>query len=197
MKHLHLRQLATFTVALLLGACTATRSPDTLEIFLADVRFTDATAFETAGVFVICVQNQSPEALQCNGAVHKVTLNGIRVGSGVQKERLALERLSDGKQTVTVRFAQPRARPPPARPHSNQTRELAARKHALPASRHADLDREVVAHGSAGPEGVSNAATDCPLNAMRESEIRIRVKSRNRDGLSSPNLNPARPISAS
>jgi LEA14-like dessication related protein len=96
--------LLSLAVALLFTACATTRSPDTLEVSLADVRFTDATALETTGVFVIRVQNQSPEALQCSGAVHKVTLNGIRVGSGVHKETLAMDRLSDGTQTVTVRF---------------------------------------------------------------------------------------------
>ncbi len=95
---------ALVAFALLLAACATTRAPDTFEVSLADVRLTDATALETTGVFVIRVQNQSPEALQCNGAVHKVTLNGIRVGSGVHKETLALDRLSDGMQTVTVRF---------------------------------------------------------------------------------------------
>lgn len=99
-----LRLLLLALTSLLAAACATTRSPDTLEVTLADVRFTDATALETTGVFVIRVQNQSPEALQCNGAVHKVTLNGIRVGSGVHKETLALDRLSDGTQTVTVRF---------------------------------------------------------------------------------------------
>ena len=104
MKCLRPRLLLSLASALLLAACATTRSPDTLEVTLADVRLTEATALETTGVFVIRVQNQSPEALQCNGAVHKVTLNGIRVGSGVHKETLALDRLSDGTQTVTVRF---------------------------------------------------------------------------------------------
>ena len=100
-----LRLLFSTALATLLTACaTPPRSPDTFDVSLADVRFTDATALETTGVFVIRVQNQSPEALQCNGAVHKVTLNGIRVGNGVHKETLALDRLSDGTQTVTVRF---------------------------------------------------------------------------------------------
>lgn len=104
MKHHPPCLISLLTLALLLTACATTRSPDTFEVSLADVRFTDATALETTGVFVIRLQNQSPEALQCNGAVHKVTLNGIRVGSGVHKEALVLDRLSDGTQTVTVRF---------------------------------------------------------------------------------------------
>lgn len=104
MKHLRPGLLSLLALALVLAACATTRAPDTFEVSLADVRFTDATALETTGVFVIRVQNQSPEALQCNGAVHKVMLNGIRVGSGVHKETLALDRLSDGTQTVTVRF---------------------------------------------------------------------------------------------
>jgi LEA14-like dessication related protein len=104
MKHPCLRLLLASALLALIAACATTRSADTFEVSLADVRFTEATALETTGVFVIRVQNQSPEALQCNGAVHKVTLNGIRVGSGVNKETLALDRLSDGTQTVTVRF---------------------------------------------------------------------------------------------
>lgn len=104
MKRLRPRLLALLGLAALLAACATTRSPDTLEVSLADLRLTEATALETTGVFVIRVQNQSPEAFQCNGAVHKVTLNGIRVGSGVHKETLVLDRLSDGTQTVTVRF---------------------------------------------------------------------------------------------
>lgn len=104
MKRFRPGLLLLFASTLLLAACATPRTPGTLEVSLADVRFTDATALETTGVFVIRVQNQSSEALQCNGAVHKVTLNGIRVGSGVHKETLALDRLSDGTQTVTVRF---------------------------------------------------------------------------------------------
>ena len=104
MKHPRLGLLFASALLALATACATTRAPDAFEVSLADVRFTDATALETTGIFVIRVQNQSPEALQCNGAVHKVTLNGIRVGSGVHKETLALDRLSDGTQTVTVRF---------------------------------------------------------------------------------------------
>lgn len=104
MKHPRLGLFFASALLALLAACATTRAPDTFEVSLADVRFTDATALETTGVFVIRVQNQSPEAFQCNGAVHNVTLNGIRVGSGVHKETLVLDRLSDGTQTVTVRF---------------------------------------------------------------------------------------------
>ena len=95
-----------FILALLvLGtACATTHTTDTLEVSLADLRLIDATALETTGIFVIRIQNQSPEELRVNGAVHKVKLNGISVGSGVHKETLALDRLSDGTQTVTVRF---------------------------------------------------------------------------------------------
>lgn len=104
MKTLSPGSLFVLALLVLVTACATTRPADTLEVSLADLSLIDATALETTGTFVIRIQNQSPEALQCNGAVHKVTLNGIRVGSGVQKETLALDRLSDGTQTVTVRF---------------------------------------------------------------------------------------------
>lgn len=103
MKLARSRLVLTLSLGLLVG-CATTRQPNALEVSLADFRLTNATAFETTGVFVVRLQNQSPEALQCNGAVHKVTLNGIPVGSGVHKETILLDRLSDTTQTATVRF---------------------------------------------------------------------------------------------
>lgn len=103
MKLARSRLLLALSLGLLVG-CATTRQPNALEVSLTDFRLANATAFETTGVFVVRLQNQAPAALQCNGAVHKVTLNGIPVGSGVHKETIVVDRLSDTTQTVTVRF---------------------------------------------------------------------------------------------
>lgn len=93
--------LATVTAGLL-GACATGRLAKSVEVSLVNLRFDQVTPFETTATFTIRVQNQSPEALRLDGAVHKVYLNGVAVGSGVCAEPLELPRLSEGVQTVSV-----------------------------------------------------------------------------------------------
>lgn len=94
--------LAVLLLAGWCGSCTTNRWAESLEVSLVNLRFTEVTPFETTADFFIRVQNQMPEPLTLEGAVHKIHLNGLLVGSGVSNEALELQRLSEGVQPVRV-----------------------------------------------------------------------------------------------
>lgn len=89
-------------LAVLLSACATANLSEDLEVALVDLRFTEASVLETTGTFKIRLQNQTPESLRVEGAVHKIYLNDKYIGSGVNNETIEIARLAEGMQTVTV-----------------------------------------------------------------------------------------------
>ncbi len=87
---------------LLLSSCTTNKLAGLVELSLVNLRFEEATPFETTATFTIRVQNQSPDPLGLEGGVHKIYLDGVSVGSGVCNETLEIPRLAEGVQTVKV-----------------------------------------------------------------------------------------------
>jgi LEA14-like dessication related protein len=83
------------------GCATAPRTG----VSLVNVRFTQATAFETTAVFTLRFNNETPEPLQINGGVHKIYLNDHYVGEGLSHEPLELPRFGSVTQTVTVHLS--------------------------------------------------------------------------------------------
>jgi LEA14-like dessication related protein len=72
---------------------------------LVNVRFTQATAFETTAAFTLRLSNETPEPLQLDGGVHKIYLNGLYVGEGLSGDTLDLPRLGTATQDVTVHLS--------------------------------------------------------------------------------------------
>ena len=70
-----------------------------------NVRFTQATAFETTATFTLRLSNETPEPLQLDGGAHKIYLNGLYVGEGLSGDTLDLPRLGTATQDVTVHLS--------------------------------------------------------------------------------------------
>ncbi len=69
------------------------------------MRFQDATALETTAVFTLRVSNESPAAVQFNGEVHKIYLNGLYVGKGLSDQTVTVPRLGTATHEVTVHLS--------------------------------------------------------------------------------------------
>lgn len=85
--------------AILLAGCASRPGP---RVNLVNVRFTTATAFETTARFTLRLSNETPEPMQLNGGVHKIYVNGLYVGEGLNGDSLNLPRLGTATQDVTV-----------------------------------------------------------------------------------------------
>lgn len=90
---------------LCLAGCASTGDSGGLSVRLANLQFTGATAFETTAVFTIRVQNETASPIRLKGAVHRVTLNGLKIGDGVTNQELEIAGLSSTTQEVEVHFS--------------------------------------------------------------------------------------------
>jgi LEA14-like dessication related protein len=89
--------------ALLLGGCGGGSSGPAVS--LINLRFEDATAWETTATFTLRLSNELPEALQFNGEVHKIYLNGLYLGKGLVDEKVAVPRLGTVTREVQVHLS--------------------------------------------------------------------------------------------
>lgn len=65
-----------------------------------DLRFTQATVFETVAVAEVRLDNTSPSEVRVTGAAHKVMVNGHRLGRGLTGEPVSVPRLGSATQRV-------------------------------------------------------------------------------------------------
>ena len=70
-----------------------------------NVRFVDATVMETTMEFEVRIENATPNAIRLDGAVYKVTLNGLSLGRGMTGEILEVPRYSSATQKVQVHLS--------------------------------------------------------------------------------------------
>ncbi len=89
-------------VAWLLGGCGGPSGP---AVSLVSVQFQDATALETTAVFKLRLSNESPSAVQFNGEVHQIYLNGLYVGKGLSDQTVDVPRLGTTTHEVTVHLS--------------------------------------------------------------------------------------------
>ncbi len=89
-------------LALLLCSCATFARREGVQISLVNLALGEATVWETELRLTVRIQNELPEALVVDGAVHKVYLNGTYIGEGLSNERLEIPRLSTATQNVTV-----------------------------------------------------------------------------------------------
>ncbi|MBC8095008.1 MAG: hypothetical protein H7Y43_04275 [Akkermansiaceae bacterium] len=71
-------------------------------VSLINLRFEDATALETTATFTLRLSNESPEAVQLNGEVHKIYFNGLYLGKGLSDEKVEVPRLGTITHEVKV-----------------------------------------------------------------------------------------------
>ncbi len=95
------RAIVVFAVLPLCSCVTPVADPG-LEAGITSVAFTEATVLETTARISVRIQNENPNAVTIDGAVHKIHLNGAYVGKGMSNESLTVERLATGMQTVNV-----------------------------------------------------------------------------------------------
>lgn len=88
--------------ASLLASCATIASDPGVEVSIVNIAFENATVLETTARFTVRVQNENPEPLLLEGAVHKIYLNGAYIGKGMSNETLEVDRLATATQSVTV-----------------------------------------------------------------------------------------------
>ena len=97
-----IRHLPFLLLALLLCSCATFARREGVQVSLVNLALGEATVWETELRLTVRIQNELPEALVVDGAVHKVYLNGTYIGEGLSNERLEIPRLSTATQNVTV-----------------------------------------------------------------------------------------------
>ncbi len=89
--------------ALLLCGCGGGSSGPSVS--LINLRFEDATALETTATFTLRLSNESSEAVQLNGEVHKIYLNGLYLGKGLSDASVEVPRLGTVTHEVKVHLS--------------------------------------------------------------------------------------------
>lgn len=97
-----IRLASLFLLAAILCSCATFARRQGVQVSLVNLALGAATVWETELRLTVRIQNELPEALVVDGAVHKVYLNGTYVGEGLSNERLEIPRLSTATQNVTV-----------------------------------------------------------------------------------------------
>lgn len=91
------------TVALVaISGCATVSEPPPVEISLSNLRFTDATVFETVAVAEVRLENLAPEEIRVTGAVHRLSVNGTSLGKGMSGQTVSVPRLGSAPQEVEI-----------------------------------------------------------------------------------------------
>ena len=72
---------------------------------LVNVHFQNATALETTATFTIRLSNDAPVARQFTGSSHRIYLNGLYVGKGLNDKTVDVPRLGTVTQDITVHLS--------------------------------------------------------------------------------------------
>lgn len=99
------RSLTAGLVTAILAAvsgCATVSEPPPVEISLSNLRFTDATVFETVAVAEVRLENLAPEEIRVTGAVHRLSVNGTSLGKGMSGQSVAVPRLGSAPQEVEI-----------------------------------------------------------------------------------------------
>ena len=89
-------------LSLLTTACTTLEPVAAPEVSLVNLRFENATLFETTAVFTLRLSNGNAFPVAVDGGIFTMALNGVRIGRGMSSERVALDRLSTATIEVPV-----------------------------------------------------------------------------------------------
>ncbi len=94
-----MKRLLPLLLLSLLAGCASGPGP---AVTLVNVQFTQATAFETTAQFTLRLNNSAPGPVSIDGAVHRIYINGLYVGEGLDNTALTIPRLTSATQPVTV-----------------------------------------------------------------------------------------------
>lgn len=99
-----MKNISFALIILIVSSCSlnSARKPD---VSIVDVRFTNATLFETTADFTVRIANPSSDELSLDGAAHDIYLNGIHVGKGLADDKINIPRLGSTTQTVSVHIS--------------------------------------------------------------------------------------------
>lgn len=84
---------AAIVLILMASGCATTAPDERPEITLSDLKFTEATLFETTMVAVVRISNPSMEPIVIEGASFKLVLDDKKVGRGMMKEPVTVDGL--------------------------------------------------------------------------------------------------------
>ena len=90
------------TLALTVPACAAFRPSWDADVALVDVRISEITMLQARTIFTVRIDNAEPEPLLLDGSVHEISIDGRRIGRGMQSERIEIPRLSSVTVEVPV-----------------------------------------------------------------------------------------------
>lgn len=92
-------------VAWLTGGCaTATEDTD-FDVTLVKVDSTHGSEGEVEFVFTVRLQNATPDPIVLRGAAHKIYLDGVYIGQGLNGDTIEIPRLGTATQQVTVHLS--------------------------------------------------------------------------------------------
>lgn len=97
--------LLTALICLQGAGCRSYESSAGVEVSLANLRVTDATVLETTMEFTVRIDNAKPEPLVLQGGVHRLFVNGIRLGQGMTGESIEVPRFGSMTQAVSVHLS--------------------------------------------------------------------------------------------
>jgi LEA14-like dessication related protein len=92
-------------ICLLSTSCATFRHAPQLDVSLVNVQFGETTVFETTLYATVRIQNEEPEPVLIDGAIHKLYLEGLNVGQGSASDRVEIPRLGSATQTVTIHLS--------------------------------------------------------------------------------------------
>ena len=100
-----LSRLPLFALLFALAGGCASLSEGDFDVTVVNVNSATGSEGEVQLVFTLRLQNATPEAITLEGAAHKLYLNGVYVGQGLNNERIEVPRLSTVTQQVTVNLS--------------------------------------------------------------------------------------------
>jgi LEA14-like dessication related protein len=92
-------------ICLLSTSCATFRRAPQLDVTLVNLQFGESTVFETTLYATVRIQSEEPEPVVIDGAIHKLYLEGLKVGQGTAPDRVEIPRLSSATQTLTIHLS--------------------------------------------------------------------------------------------
>ncbi len=94
-------RLLLATSILFFASCSAVggRRPD---VSIVNALFTDVNFFETGMQFTLRINNNSPDPIFIDGSVHRITINGMDIGTGSNGDVVEIPRFGSVTQVVRV-----------------------------------------------------------------------------------------------